>query len=905
MSSLASSQRGQAGAPPPAVVVLLAHFGERVDGHAPRSRILSLSANVVANKRASLPRLMAKRRLAVSDSDSDSDDGHRRSQPAASSRVAGKATRRDNHSDDDDDDDVESVLVDNSQAGLSTRDNGRGGGVAAEVISSDSEGSDDSAVEVTMSEGTLHNSGDDEGLGKWTKTDQVEWQKPAVLQDKYKVDIVIRWRWHPRRHFAQYRVKWSGYSDLYNLWEPYDSFQGDRRKDHMVDAFWKDLEFTGLDARPKGWKDGKKDGKVLDLDSDDTEEEQYSKDKSRRKAARARKRRDIRRDRKEMREAYARSSRRRQAESRASEEKQERLAEERRKKKRQEREGDKAAESGAVQKTTIQVRTKLRSAARQAAAGPLQPAKPIPAEEIPAQKRAANESQLEYARRFLPESDAKIRAERRKARLGEDAPKSADHEQAKVAAPVVSSTNPAPNPAARAAPSSIVTAGVKGPGSYRGAHKAPGKVAKWDPLGISEPPAASTASAVAAKVVLPPAAPRDNPPLASSGQPSQQENVPRPAPMRPPPGPAVPSIRAALPRPMARGAIRTGQDPRSRPSVPAPPLSGPAGSAKSPLHLVASPTLAGASPPHNSLLSPHEQPSGMVSSVLEKRAHDRHSRTVTPADRDRAAEAMLAWKIDQRVKDKIGRSYNLIGTGGDEQARDKRRMLDRIILVCKGGVRPSLDDKLKETQRKVIVWVHNLTAPLSTMEREALTYHHIQFFFYGSAGVHEIWPSSGGKVVMYTLGALVLRLVEQCHRREAPHAWNEEPGTSVLVHPWQKMALEQLIARDRIADFLRQVTRVQDSLPDKEFALVDAGMSVIAEIEEVPYERTYCSEKGADAPELSDTDVEDMTLTVDEETSRTLHKLQQEWRTDKRMFTLVMARTRLEARNVPTCYAVW
>ena len=729
----------------------------------------------------------------------------------------------------------------------------------------------------------------------------MEWQQPAELQDEYKVDIVIRWRWHPRRHFAQYRVKWSGYSDLYNSWEPYDNFHVDRRKDHMVDSFWKDMEFSALGTRPEGWKDGEKEGKVLELDSDDTEVEQYSKDKSRRKAARARKRKDIRLDRKEMREAYARSSRRRLAESRASEEKQERLAEERRKKKRQEREGDKAAESGAVQKTTIQVGTKLRSTARPAVVGPLQPAKTIPAEEVPPQKWAANESQLEYARRFLPESDAKIRAERRKARLGEDAPKGADHEQAKVAAPVVSSTNPA----AKAGPSNSVTANVKGPGSYRGAHKAPGKVAKWDPLGISEPPAASVASAIAAKVAVPPAVPRDNPPLAISGQPGQQESVPRPAPLRSPPAPAVPSIRAALPRPMARGAIRTGQDPRSRPSAPAPPPSGPPGSAKSPLHLVASPTLAGASPPHNSLLSPHEQPSGMVSPALEKRAQDQHSRTVTPADRDRAAEATRVWKIDQRVKDKIGQSYNLIGTGGDEQAREKRRMLDRIILVCKGGVRPSLDDKLKETQRKVIVWVHNLATPLSTMEREALTYPHIQFFFYGSAGVHEIWPSSGGKVVMYTLGALVLRLVEQCHKREAPHVWNEESGTSVLVHPWQKMALEQLIARDRIADFLRQVTRVQDSLPDKEFALVDAGMSVIGEIEEVPYERTYCSEKGADAPELSDTDVEDMTLTVDEETSRTLHKLQQEWRTDKRMFTLVMARTRLEARNVPTCYAVW
>jgi hypothetical protein len=193
---------------------------------------------------------------------------------------------------------------------------------------------------------------------------------------------------------------------------------------------------------------------------------------------------------------------------------------------------------------------------------------------------------------------------------------------------------------------------------------------------------------------------------------------------------------------------------------------------------------------------------------------------------------------------------------------------------------------------------------LSPLEREGLTLPHFKFLYYGPEGVQEIWPAGKGKVIMYTFGALLLKLVEQCYHGKSDQAWTVESGASVYIHPWQKDVLNQLVRTNRVEEILDRVLANKSNIGDIDFAIVDTGAKVLDDFEEVPLEFTNCETRGLPVPDVQTEGLDEITYELDKETHRTLHRLQFEWRKTRRIFTLVMAKTRLEIRSIGTSYTI-
>jgi hypothetical protein len=116
--------------------------------------------------------------------------------------------------------------------------------------------------------------------------------------------------------------------------------------------------------------------------------------------------------------------------------------------------------------------------------------------------------------------------------------------------------------------------------------------------------------------------------------------------------------------------------------------------------------------------------------------------------------------------------------------------------------------------------------------------------------VQEIWPAGKGKVIMYTFGALLLKLVEQCYHEKSDQAWTVESGASVYIHPWQKDVLNQLVRTNRVEEALDRVMANKSNIGDIDFAIVDTGAKVLDEFEEVPNELTNCKTRGLPVPDV-------------------------------------------------------
>ena len=102
------------------------------------------------------------------------------------------------------------------------------------VAYSDSTMGEPGADFYTSSEGSLHGSDSEEGLGSWTKYDQENWQgSTAHLDDAYDdafdIRAVIDHRKNPRRGFYEYRTVWAGYPQYSNSWEPNPTLTAKRR----------------------------------------------------------------------------------------------------------------------------------------------------------------------------------------------------------------------------------------------------------------------------------------------------------------------------------------------------------------------------------------------------------------------------------------------------------------------------------------------------------------------------------------------------------------------------------------------------------------------------------------------------------------------------------------------------
>ncbi|KAJ1031604.1 hypothetical protein NDA13_001995 [Ustilago tritici] len=166
------------------------------------------------------------------------------------------------------------------------------------VSYSDSEEYQEGEYFYTSSEGSLHNSDSEEGLGAWTNWDRQKWQGNTAHLDKaydgnFDVKVVLRHRRNPRRGFIEYRTVWAGYPIYSTTWEPESHFnspvtmreywerQGGRPADVTIDL----NEYSAHDS--------------------DTDNAVMRRPRQRAHEAKKRKRRDIRRDKVQLREYLA------------------------------------------------------------------------------------------------------------------------------------------------------------------------------------------------------------------------------------------------------------------------------------------------------------------------------------------------------------------------------------------------------------------------------------------------------------------------------------------------------------------------------------------------------------------------------------------------------------------------
>jgi hypothetical protein len=295
--------------------------------------------------------------------------------------------------------------------------------------------------------------------------------------------------------------------------------------------------------------------------------------------------------------------------------------------------------------------------------------------------------------------------------------------------------------------------------------------------------------------------------------------------------------------------------------------------------------------------SPREGLSSMMSPVLDQRGND-----LTPAERDLARQAMTQrWQMDHAMQQRIGSSYNMVCSHPDRE-RGTRHLLTSVVRLIGGALIAAIEEKHKDPKRSVSAWVPSARVRLTPAEIDGLKLSKVRYHAFESA-IEEIWPAEKGRVVMYTFGALMIKLVEQLFDKKEAKAWTAEEGTCIVVHPWQKSVLQKMIDNDKVEDFLREILGVTDDVPDKGFAIVESGITVLDDMEEVPSELTASFTAATDVPDAELSGLEKMTRLVDTEVSNTLNRLQYEWRFERRIFTLIMAKTRLAGREVPTDWA--
>lgn len=146
----------------------------------------------------------------------------------------------------------------------------------------------------TSSEGSLHGSDSEEGLGSWTKDDKEKWQGSTAHLDEaydgnFDVRAVLRHRKNPRRGFTEYRTVWAGYPIYSTTWEPESHFNSAR----TLREYW---ERQG--GRPA---DEPIDMNEYSTHDSDTDVAVIRRPRKRAHEAKQKKRREIRRDKVQLR----------------------------------------------------------------------------------------------------------------------------------------------------------------------------------------------------------------------------------------------------------------------------------------------------------------------------------------------------------------------------------------------------------------------------------------------------------------------------------------------------------------------------------------------------------------------------------------------------------------------------
>ncbi|KAJ1030227.1 hypothetical protein NDA16_001138 [Ustilago loliicola] len=166
------------------------------------------------------------------------------------------------------------------------------------VSYSDSEEYEEGQYFYTSSEGSLHGSDSEEGLGAWTNKDREKWQGNTAHLDKaydgnFDVKAVLRHRRNPHRGFIEYRTVWAGYPIYSTTWEPESHFNSPI----TMREYW-----DRQGGRPADIPIDLNDYSTHDSDTDNVV---VRRPRQRAHEAKKKKRRDIRKDKVQLREYLA------------------------------------------------------------------------------------------------------------------------------------------------------------------------------------------------------------------------------------------------------------------------------------------------------------------------------------------------------------------------------------------------------------------------------------------------------------------------------------------------------------------------------------------------------------------------------------------------------------------------
>lgn len=259
---------------------------------------------------------------------------------------------------------------------------------------------------------------------------------------------------------------------------------------------------------------------------------------------------------------------------------------------------------------------------------------------------------------------------------------------------------------------------------------------------------------------------------------------------------------------------------------------------------------------------------------------------------------------------------------GDSKIDEMAKSLISYIIYKKGGYKTSLEDLLRESPYRTsthqcVMWILDPLQPLGDDERKCLKLPNFKFITLKNPDKNcidfkFIWKSDKRNVMLYSLGALVCKVIEWCQARrikdenKALQVFDFEG--KVLCHQWQRLTISTLLEAKRMGEFLEQILEMDNPLATEfESMMYEEGISVSDNLENcsgkwTSQARSYPDER-PDRPEKLPKDLKVFTLNLDREVHTTLMTLQYWCRGEFRSFIFAIAGCSMEATQIGTCYS--
>lgn len=284
-----------------------------------------------------------------------------------------------------------------------------------------------------------------------------------------------------------------------------------------------------------------------------------------------------------------------------------------------------------------------------------------------------------------------------------------------------------------------------------------------------------------------------------------------------------------------------------------------------------------------------------------------------------------SWTWNEEIRKVLSNHYHLIPkrkqetNGKTDHVRDT---LIQYILHHGGGLRFCLDDRLRGGDRPCVMWVRDPWQPLGDEERQCLMLRNFEFISFECPSdnvpfLRFIWRSKKPQLILYSLGALVCKLIEwhkalritdEIRKREALNVFKAGDRNTTLYHPWQEIAITALLDNNRMGDFLKQVLGLDEHLAEEfEFMLRDGGISLLKSLDKCSAKYANRAKTNPDehpgSTEFLPEDLNQFTLELDKEVHSTLLNMQHQLCESYRIFNFTIAGCSMNASHIGTCYS--